>query len=382
MQVAILGATGTVGRRLAALASDRGHRMVVAGRDATRLRTEMAGLNGLAAVVEVDPDQPAQVREFASRADVLLSAVGGPPARRTAAVTAALEAGAHAVGAAATPRTWRMLEEHCGGLALENGLTVLPSGGIDLFVADLVAAVTAARIAAPRTIHVSYAVPGRPGLIAAGTRTSRNDVLEALQRPLPALAHGGHRSASGEERAGEQRRLAWFPRPLGPHHVVAVPGSEALALPLHLPQVATVGTFVAMRSWQAELFQMAVSMLQRPAARERLRRALVRRPSPTPDEQAATRWACVVEVGGDGDDTARGWAYGHDPYGVTAAGMMVAAEAMAAGDAPAGVVPPALAVAAEATLDQMTEATDLRWQVRPVGSTDEPNHDVEQMGSP
>ncbi len=217
---------------------------------------------------------------------------------------------------------------------------------------DLLAALAVRAALAPAEVHATYWVPGRRSLLANATDGERRDLWRLLTTGGQALVHG----EAHDERVGESRRLAWFPRPVGPHHAAAVTGPEHETVPLHVPGVETVRTYVALASWMAEVVQGVggLSRLGTIGARLQERAASRSHERSTADE----RWACVVEVEERGGDVHRAWAYGTDRHGVAA--ELAAAMAVAAPTA-AGRRAPAQLLDAAATLDDLADRGDLRW---------------------
>lgn len=222
-------------------------------------------------------------------------------------------------------------------------------------IGDLAAAVAARHVTHVDEVHVTYVVPDRGGVLAAVAPDGRHGLAAHL--PGPIVAHRAGRTV--EERLGEHRRLAWFPRPLGPHHAASAPGLESLTIPTHL-EVDTVCTYVAASSLRAELLQATGNLARwRPGA-ARLDRWLRRPGVPLGD---ATRWACVAEVAHDGVPV-RGWANGRDPDAVTTAAAVALLEALLdRGDRDGGVLAPAQVAPPDVLLDALSVAADLRWSV-------------------
>jgi short subunit dehydrogenase-like uncharacterized protein len=171
------------------------------------------------------------------------------------------------------------------------------------------------------------------------------------------------------ERAGEARRLAWFPRPVGPHHAAAIGGGEVYSVPRHLPSVRTVRTYLAVPSLVAEGVQALASAARSARVRDALGRALLLPPEPSAERRARVRWACLAEVAGAAGDVARAWATGTDLYATTAVTTVATAERLASGvdgdgvPLPVGVLAPAQLGDAGALLDTVADRSDLRWSV-------------------
>jgi hypothetical protein len=339
-RIGVLGAAGFTGGLLVDEVARAGHEVVpidgspVRAGDAEALRSALAGCEvGVSALGPADP-------------------VG------RAVVDAAIASGTHLVTLTGDPTTLRWAGEERDGAAREAGITVVPAAGFAAVPGDPLADLAAHAVTAPREVHVCYAFPDG-GVLGALSIGSRRALATALGAPGLALVRG----ELVEELAGEARRLAWFPRPVGPVHAAGVPAPEPLTVPRHVPSVRTVRTSLALTSWRAELLQAAGNAATHPAGRRFLERRLTaRRGAPSAARRAATRWACVAEAAGE-EGIARAWAYGTDPYATGAASAVALAEAVAGGHADAGVIPPALAEVPAELLDTLSARTDLRWSV-------------------
>lgn len=296
------------------------------------------------------------------RADVLVCPPGTPRTARRAALADATRRGVGYVDASWDP-AWigEVVAARSAAAPIVVGGALSPAMGLAL------AEVAAAGRTRVTDVHICYAFPDPGGVRAL---VAGDDPAAALGAPLRALVAG----APHEEWPAETRRLAWFPRPLGPRHAICAPGAEPTLASSVLPSALTVRTYLAMPGWRAE----AAQALARLAARDRVRSWLARRlDRPVPVE--APRWACVVEVAGP-DGVVRAWANGRDPRGVAVAVTAAATHAAAggggppacgdevgvagggAGGAPVVVAPPAL-VGAEPLLDHLAATVGLRWSV-------------------
>src|SRR5690606_16647002 len=83
------------------------------------------------------------------------------------------------------------------------------------------------------------------------------------QAAFTAMRHGANAIVGGEpvtERLAEHRWLAWFPRPVGPHHAVNVPSRAVAALPDLMPRLQLARAHLALHAWQAELLQAGANL--------------------------------------------------------------------------------------------------------------------------
>lgn len=366
-RIAVLGASGTIGRRIALQLAGQGHELVLVGRDAARTGSLADALaaahDGPSSTVRtVGPDATvAALRSALDGVDLAVAALpvtGGVAAR---ALDAAVAEAVHLVDTVdGQAHLLRAYDQH-HDTAHETGTVLVPGIGWRTAIGDLLASVAAERVLGPREVHVAVVVPDRGGILRAASPGVRRGIASTLGERSWAVDDGER----VEELPGEVRRLAWFPRPFGPRHAAAVPGLEPIWIPRHLPQVRTVRSYVALSSLQAELLQATANLARWEPARRRLARRLERgadRPRPE-----RSRWAVVAEVEGD-DGLARAWANGHDQDEVTALLVAGIVAAVLAGTAPPGVVAPSLAGAPGQLLDGLAAASSTRWSVsRPHG---------------
>lgn len=335
--IVVVGASGVTGRRLVAAFGEQGH-----------------------AVVPARSDAAADVRHAAvAGADLVVAAARAPQARRDWLADAAAS-GTHALDAGDDPVIAAETVDALGPLADRAGITVIPAAGAA--VADLLAATAIGAVRAAEEVHVCWAFPDRGGWRRALAPGVRATAVDRLAAPMLVL-HDGRR---GHERVGEIRRLAWFPKPIGPTHAAAVPGSDPVIVALHAPDVGLARTYLALPTWRAELLQATGTLLRSPRWRDLVARRLEQGDEPATGATAA-RWACVAESRGR-DGVARAWAYGRDAVGVGVAGLVALAEVVLDTRAPVGVVPAARVGSPAPLLDRLSVTAGLRWSVaRPSG---------------
>lgn len=237
--------------------------------------------------------------------------------------------------------------------------TVVPGAGLQPLVGDLLAHLAGTAVGAVDAIHVAYVFPDHRGVLGGASTARRHVAAEELVAPMVALLDGHE----VDEPLGEHRRLAWFPRPIGPHHAAAIPGAEMVTVARHLPGVATVRTYAAISGWRAELLQFTGNLAGIAAGRRRLVRRLERPVSAdTVARRADRRWACVAEASGTAG-IARAWAYGRGPERLTGRAAAVVAQRLAAGGIPTGVRAPSELGPPARLLDDLALRTDLRWSL-------------------
>lgn len=310
MRVGVLGGRGVVGTRVAALLRDAGHEVAELSRG-----QDGAGLDAVAVAA------PWQA------ADSLASDV---PA-------AGLDLGRAALPGAGPPRV-----PHAGWW-----------GGLG----SLLAAHALAAATDPREVHVAYALPGTArawARLPAGARTGLVDLL--LGAPLRARVDG----RLVDEPVGEARRLAWFPRPVGPWHAAGVPGAEALVLQDPRPEV--VRSWLAIGSLAAEALQAVARLAPEQGVGARLR-ARAAGAGGAPDEVPwqDLRWAVVAEVRDGEAGVLRAWANGTDPVRAAAA-LLADTTTRLPGALPGTTTLPGLR-AVRTQLDTLADAAVLRWSL-------------------
>lgn len=328
IRLLVLGATGRLGRRVADLLTDRPGEVVPVGR----------------AVV---PD------DVVGDGDVVVNVAATTPDVVVPWATAGSHGGGY-LDLAPTEASLAALADAVLGPA-----PVVAGAGFAGAIGDALAVVAAGSLVGPDRVDVTVYVPSRRSLLAGATPRERSELLAAVTTPMAVLADG----EVVTERIAEARRLAWFPRPVGPHHAAATPGPHWRTLPDALPGVRTVRSALALRSSSAEVLQGLGNLSRLGAVEGWVRRRAAR---PGPDRgTAGERWAVVVEVATAGGDLVRGWAYGHDRHDLTAHVAAVLAPRVGTADAsphgrPVGataVMPP------DELLDELAARTDLRWSV-------------------
>ncbi|MEX0953294.1 MAG: NAD(P)H-binding protein [Nitriliruptoraceae bacterium] len=358
-RVAVIGAAGFTGHLIVDEACRRGHDVVAVARHPERRPAVLARDSAGSIEARVaDVDDAGALRAALEGVDVAISAVGPFVRFGAAVVDAAVDLGIDLVDVAGEQVHLRRLVEDSPRLA-RAGVRVVSAAGFDSMPGDLLARRAGDAAVEPREVHVTYHVggPARSRRVSAGTRRS---VAEAVGRPSWAFVDG----ELVDELIAQERRLAWFPRPVGPRHAVGIPGGEPLIVPRYLPTVRTVRTYLAMASWRAEILQALSGATRVAWVRRRVRAHLVQpRADPSTQERASTRWAVVAEASG-ARGVARGWAHGHDVYGLSAVTAVLAAERV--GAAEPGLRSPAELGDAGDLLDELARRSDLRWSlVRP-----------------
>lgn len=353
--IGLLGASGYTGRLVARALDRRDVEFLAAGRDPAKIRHATGGLEAVAGVRAVDVTAAGAVEDLCDDADVVVSTVGPYVRLGRPVLRAALAAGCHYLDCAAEQPFLRWAYG-TDGEARRAEVTAIPAAAMIGVPGDLLAALAAAELDQPREVHVAYLIGARGIFTSRGTRRT---AAELLNRDAFAYVDGRY----VRERPAEARRLAWFPRPVGPRHAVGYPGSEALMIPRHLAGVRTVRSYLALPAVLGEVMQAMGSLARFAAVRRLARRLLTAGPAgPSPALRAATRWGCVAEAADESGRVARAWAYGRDIYGLTAEILAAAAERLDDGrDHPRGTLAPAQVLDPAGFLDELASVSDLRW---------------------
>jgi short subunit dehydrogenase-like uncharacterized protein len=356
--IAVLGASGQTGRLVTGELLRRGHEVRAASPDPARLRERLASLDGPWRAQEADARRPETLRALLDGVAAVVAAAGPHEEVGREVVEAALHAGVHYLDASLEPGFVRWAYEH-DLRAGQAGVTAVPGAGFPTVPLDLLAHLVHGAVTGGDELHLALTAPSRGGLRAAAGPTARRALAAQLSRPATSWVDGGPL----EEPVAEARRLAWFPRPVGPAHAAAVPAVPSVSVPRHVASVELVRTYLALPSWRAELLQMAGNATRWAPARRRLERWVAGSGvEPTERRRDEVRWATVAETHGR-EGVARAWANGRDPAALTAVGLVVLLEAILAGKAPAGVLAPSEVDAAGEILDELAARTEMRWSI-------------------
>lgn len=320
-RIVLFGATGYTGRLVAAALLARGADPLLAARNRDRAEALAAQLAGpgrpAPEVAEADVHRPETVRALVGPGDVLVSTVGPFARWGSAAVEAAIGAGAHYLDSTGEPGFIRDVFHRWGPRAAEAGSALVPAFGYDWVPGNLAGALALRAGGSGVTrLDIGYFVTGSagPGSLSGGTLASAVGVLGApgyawrggrLVDEMPARHHRTYR-VHGSDRAG-----------------LSVSGSEHLALPRLAPGLRDVAVDLGWFGPAARPMQ-ALSQLTRlpvvPRLVESVGGRLLRGSTGGPDEAARRRSAAHVQAvayGADGGQLARVVLDGPNPYTLT-----------------------------------------------------------------
>lgn len=275
-------------------------------------------------------------------------------ADRRARWAADLEAGRHVLSASMDPDDAVWAHEVWHDRLVERGQVFVPNAGAGAVLGDLLGVLATQATDRASTVHISHLVAERGGLLGAASRGLRAEVGQLLGAPTVVVAEAAQQSSP----LGELRRLAWFARPVGPHHAANVWSPEVVTLARQLPDLRTVQGHLAMTSWRAETTQA----LGNAARFDWVRTRALRRMHAVHPALDDARWATVAEAEGD-HGVARAWANGRDLTAPTAAILASLATRLAVIADVTGVPAPAQLVDPGKLLDELAASLDLRWSV-------------------
>lgn len=354
-RVVVLGANGALGRAVIARLGER---------PSVGEPIDVIGLDGHA-----DPDEGLLPYDGVR---IVVDATGRVGSDRQAVGRAVVAIGAHLVDPTPAQPHVRWLTTDLDSAARGRGTTVVAAGGLAGGLGELLGLHAATATTQCDAIHVAYLVADR-GLRGRATAGGRAAAVSLLGRPGLAFVDG----KLEPEWIGEARRLAWFARPVGPHHAAGVPGAEALLLPATLTTLRTVRSYVAIKTARAELLQLAGNAARWEPVRRRMQRLVLgspddgparRRGASTPVVGEGARWAVVAEAHGT-DGVARAWANGRGVHVTTAAVVGVAIDRLLDGwgarasGRPVGTVGLASLLDPAVVLDRLGGEVGLRWSV-------------------
>jgi len=365
--IAVLGATGLVGRRVCAALVRQGAAIVAVARRGAALAELARELSSASVHIDDAHDAGGLARAFAG-AGVVVNAAG--PLRDTAApvLVAALAAGAHYVDVGGEQAVLRGIYERYESAARRAGLVALPGAGLDCTLGDLAVAWAAAHLVGARD-------PGDAVRHAPAPRLAEDDPLDDIAVSYVfddlALSAGSQRALFGalgtravvwrrdrweDGGAGDHRRIDPGPA-LGVRDALAYASGDAITIPRHVTAQLVTGYVSTTRSPGAtaalRLGMRALRLVPRRVS------ALLVPYTPADAAYDATELAVVAQVR-RGTDAAHIVVRGRDVYRTTAEITAWAAHRLATrGAGPVGMRAPGELFRGESALRELALAADL-----------------------
>jgi short subunit dehydrogenase-like uncharacterized protein len=239
--VAVYGAAGYTGQRVAAELHRRGLRIVLSGRDARALDGVARAL-GDADVRPARVEQPHELATALAGCSAVVNCAGPFATTGEPVVRAALESGCHYLDTTAEQGYMKRLFDVYDGPAKDARVAIVPAVGFFYVLGDLLAHIVSEGVGSIDDVTVAYGV--------RGWRLTRGSRLTVLK-----VSGGRTVFVGGAQRPGARRLRASnfdFGPGLGRRRVFEFPTGEVLTLPRH---VATRGvtTLLAMDAFPGRL---------------------------------------------------------------------------------------------------------------------------------
>jgi len=342
-RILVYGATGYTGKLVAAEAAKRGLDVVLAGRNAEKLKTVAEPLGFETRVIPLD-DAP---RLQAALEDVVaVLHIAGPfSATAQPMVDACLATRTHYLDVTGEVDVFEAIARR-DVEAREAGVLLLPGVGFDVVPGDCLAAHTAARVEEPIRLRLALAGTGSP---ASGlSRGSARTAVESLGSGLRVRHNGILESRP----AGSLERH--FDFGAGPARGIAMPLGD-VATAFHSTGVPDIEVYIIASGQLPRLLKasrLLTPLLRLPAVQRFLKSRVDGMPEgPTEAERNGTRAFILAEVEGAGGETARALLETPSGYAFTPIAAVEAARRASAGSAPIGFHTPATAFGADFVLD-------------------------------
>ena len=347
-------------------------RPVLAGRSHQNLAALGVQLGQGLDIAIADSRYPETLRAVFHRGDVVVSTAGPFTTIGSAAIDAAVDAGATYIDCATEAPFLRRVFTEVHARAREAGVTVIPAMGFQQVAGSLAAELALGYPhGTANRVEIGYFVTGGArGGVSHGLRSAH---AAAILLPQHAWRDGRLAIVPAAHRF---RRFNVRPSPGSRHATaigLAVGGCEPLTLPRRHPQLRDVQVYAGSRTSQRTA-RLAAALVVRAGRVPALRRGVAwtaavprRLPGPTDEQRSRMRAVTVASAyGSDGRHARTVGARGPDAYTLTALLLAWAALFLASGDdAGAGAVGPVDAFGLGALRDACDSA-GLEFTVTPV----------------
>ncbi len=336
----IYGATGYTGKLVAAEAVRHGLDVVLAGRNAKKLKAVAERLGCRAQAVALEDGDG--LRDALKEITAVLHIAG--PFSHTAApmVEACLATRTHYLDVTGEIDVFEAIARR-GPEAKEAGVVLLPGVGFDVVPSDCLAAYTAARVEEPSSLRIAIA-----GVDGAASRGTMKSAIEGLGDGLRVRESG----IISKRPAGSLERH--FDFGAGPARAFAVPwGDVSTAFySTGVPQIEVYFVLSGRAATALKLGRYAAPISRWPSVQQFLKRRVDRMPE-GPDKKArnATRCLLLAEVEGPGEQFARTLLETPSGYALTPITAIESAVRVMAGVAAPGYHTPATALGPDFILE-------------------------------
>ncbi len=317
--VLIFGATGYTGQLTARVLAEKGHNLILAGRDKTRLKTLRQELKISNPVIVADPLEPASLTFlFQSQPRLIINCVGPFTKYGEAVVLAAISGGAHYLDITGEQAYIGRVLDLYNQSAEDKGVVVVAGCGFEYAVGNWAATAAAEGLEPLDTITVANAVAAGAGGVSQGTALS---VFEALKNP----GRGWKDGKRQVQMVASEGKTIEFPAPIGKRWVILAPFGEPLTLPRHI-QVKNVKGYITIGGlgyWVSRATFPLLPVFAEVGAV--VLKPFIRRGGPGADKRTTTDWAIIAEVQGP-QGSRRVTLQGKDVYFLTAQILAYCAE--------------------------------------------------------
>jgi short subunit dehydrogenase-like uncharacterized protein len=342
----IYGAYGYTGELIARRAVARGHRPVLAGRDAHKLE-RLARELGLVSVPLALDDPAALAREL-GRVELVCHTAGPFVHTAEPMLAACLAAGTHYVDITGElPVFQRIFAAH--EEAQRRGVALLSGAGFDVVPSDCLARFVADLVPGANELTIAFAALGRP---SAGTaKASFEGILRGNYRRVGGVLEEIPLGEGVREVQFSDRRRTVLPIPWGDletaYRTTAIPNiTTYMAIPSTAARLLGRASPITSRLWPK-----LTSVLSRPAIRETLLSVIEKNvTNPGEEERASGRaylWARASAADGRSREA---WLETSDGYTFTAESAVLVMERLVA-SRPSGALTPAAAFGADFVLE-------------------------------
>lgn len=222
--VAVYGATGYTGSRIARALLDVGMEVVLAGRSPSRLEQAAIALGGRADTHVADRDDSAALEALSRRARVVVDAAPSYEDPGFPLADAAIRAGRHYLNISNSQRTVARFISEYGRRADAAGIGLVPVAGFISSIAEAAVALVAEDFV-PLDVEIAYAIDGwNP------SGMNLENWLYGVQGEIPQYRNGIHRL----DRMPPTRLIDFGPN-AGRRRGFVFPGPEVHTIPLRQP---------------------------------------------------------------------------------------------------------------------------------------------------
>ncbi len=339
-RILVYGATGYTGKLVAREAAARGLDVVLAGRDAEKLKAVAEPLGFETRTVLLD-DAP-RLRAMLEEIRAVLHIAGPFSATAAPMVDACLATGTHYLDVTGEIDVFEAIARR-DAEARRAGILLLPGAGFDVVPSDCLAAHTAARVEDPTDLRI--AIAGIGGGVSRGTART---LIESLGDGLRIRRDG---ILQRRPNGSLERR---FDFGAGPTRGIAMPWGD-VATAFHSTGIPNIEVYFILSGGVPRLLKasrLATPLFRSPALQRFLKSRVEAMPEgPTDAARDSTRTFLLAEVEAADGHRARSLLETPSGYALTPIAALEAGRRAATGETPVGFQTPATAFGADFILE-------------------------------